>query len=217
MQVAVVAAARKLATLCWRLVVTGQDYAFARPSLTDKELRALELLAGLPARPDQKGKAAAYSLKEVRQGGAPARAGARRAGRGRPPSTRGRLQPKPPAKQQPKRGVAAATGARRPGPQGAKLRGSASSPMTLLFAPGSTTPNAEPNDATTGGQRHRALETFIRAPQLGPVLAGQLVEGQQLGLCDLQQPSHLGCGGLQAVDDLGQSLAGLGQAGGLED
>jgi hypothetical protein len=67
MQVAVVAAARKLATLCWRLVVTGQDYAFARPSLTDKKLRALELRAGLPARPGQKGKAAAYSLKEVRR------------------------------------------------------------------------------------------------------------------------------------------------------
>jgi hypothetical protein len=111
MQVAVVAATRKLATLCWRLVVTGQDYAFARPSLTDKKLRALELRAGPPARPGQKGKAAAYSLKEVRQGGAPARAGARRAGRGRPPSTRGRLAAEPPAKQQPKRGVAAATGA----------------------------------------------------------------------------------------------------------
>ena len=35
MQVAVVATARKLATLCWHLVTTGQDYAFARPSLTD--------------------------------------------------------------------------------------------------------------------------------------------------------------------------------------
>jgi hypothetical protein len=53
--------------------------------------------------------------------------------------------------------------------------------------------------------------------QLGPVLAGQLVERQQLGLGGLQQPSHLWCGGLQAVDDLGQPLAGLGEAGGLED
>jgi transposase len=67
MQVAVVATARKLATLCWHLVVKSEDYAFARPSLTVKKLRALELRAGLPARRGQKGSAAAYSLKEVRR------------------------------------------------------------------------------------------------------------------------------------------------------
>jgi hypothetical protein len=44
-----------------------EDYAFARPSPTDKKLRALELRAGLPSRRGQKGKAAAYSLKEVRR------------------------------------------------------------------------------------------------------------------------------------------------------
>ena len=67
MQVAVVATARKLATLCWHLVVGEQDYAFQRPSLTDKKLRALELRAGMPPRRGQKGTAAAYSLKEVRR------------------------------------------------------------------------------------------------------------------------------------------------------
>jgi transposase len=67
MQVAVVATARKLATLCWHLVMSEQDYAFARPSLTDKKLRALELRAGLPPRRGRKGTAAAYSLKEVRR------------------------------------------------------------------------------------------------------------------------------------------------------
>jgi transposase len=67
MQVAVVATARKLAVLCWHLVVKGEDYAFQRPSLTEKKLRALELRAGLPSRRGQKGKAAAYSLKEVRR------------------------------------------------------------------------------------------------------------------------------------------------------
>jgi transposase len=36
MQVAVVATARKLATLCWHLVVNEQDYAFARP-LADRQ------------------------------------------------------------------------------------------------------------------------------------------------------------------------------------
>ena len=67
MQIAVVATARKLAVLCWHLVTRGEDYAFQRPSLTEKKLRALELRAGMPARRGQKGKAAAYSLKEVRR------------------------------------------------------------------------------------------------------------------------------------------------------
>jgi transposase len=67
MQIAVVATARKLAVLCWHLVIKREDYAFARPSLTDKKLRALELRAGMQPRRGQKGKAAAYSLKEVRR------------------------------------------------------------------------------------------------------------------------------------------------------
>jgi transposase len=108
MQVAVVATARKLATLCWHLVVGEQDYAFARPSLTDKKLRALELRAGMPPRRGQKGTAAAYSLKEVRR-------------RERALTEQAELayrqlvagwQPKP-VKQPPSRGVAATTGARR--------------------------------------------------------------------------------------------------------
>jgi hypothetical protein len=66
-QVAVVATARKLAVLCWHLVTPGEDYAFQRPSLTEKKLRALELRAGMPSRRGQKGKAAAYSLKELRR------------------------------------------------------------------------------------------------------------------------------------------------------
>src|SRR6185437_8308398 len=67
MQIAVVATARKLAVLCWTMIERGEDYAFARPSLTDKKLRALELRAGMPSRRGQKGNAAAYSLKEVRR------------------------------------------------------------------------------------------------------------------------------------------------------
>ena len=66
MQIAVVATARKLACLCWQLIAKDQDYAFARPSLTAQKLRALELRAGMPSRRGQKGKAAGYSLKEVR-------------------------------------------------------------------------------------------------------------------------------------------------------
>jgi transposase len=116
MQVAVVATARKLATLCWHLVTTGEDYAFARPSLTDKKLRSLELRAGLPARRGQKGNAAAYSLKEVRRR---ERALAEQAELAYRQLVAG-WQPKPSAKQPPGRGVAATTGARRSSPQGGK-------------------------------------------------------------------------------------------------
>ena len=67
MQIAVVATARKLAVLCWHLVIKGEDYAFARPSLTEKKLRQLELRAGMPSHRGRKGKSSAYNLKEVRR------------------------------------------------------------------------------------------------------------------------------------------------------
>jgi transposase len=66
-QIAIVATARKLVCLCWTMIERGEDYAFARPSLTDKKLRALELRAGQPAQRGRKGTAAGYSLKEVRR------------------------------------------------------------------------------------------------------------------------------------------------------
>jgi transposase len=67
MQIAIVATARKLVCLCWTMIERGEDYAFMRPSLTEKKRRALELRAGLPSRQGRKGTAAAYSLKDVRQ------------------------------------------------------------------------------------------------------------------------------------------------------
>jgi hypothetical protein len=45
-QVAAVATARKLASLCWCLLTREQDYAFGQPSLTRKKTRRLELAAG---------------------------------------------------------------------------------------------------------------------------------------------------------------------------
>jgi transposase len=66
-QIAVVATARKLAVLCWHLIHTNSDYAFARPSLTAKKQRALELRARQLARRGHKGRAADYSLKDVRR------------------------------------------------------------------------------------------------------------------------------------------------------
>ena len=66
-QIAIVATARKLVCLCWTMIERGEDYAFARQSLTEKKLRALELRAGLPARRGKKGTASNYSLKDVRR------------------------------------------------------------------------------------------------------------------------------------------------------
>ena len=66
MQIAVVATARKLAVLCWHLIVNGEDYAYGRPSLLAQKLRALELRAGMPSRRGQRGSTHAYNLKEVR-------------------------------------------------------------------------------------------------------------------------------------------------------
>jgi transposase len=67
MQIAVVATARKLTCLCWTMIERGEDYTFARPSLTEKKLRALELRAGMPSHRGRKGTTGAYSLKAVRQ------------------------------------------------------------------------------------------------------------------------------------------------------
>ena len=86
-QIAIVATARKLACLCWTMIERGEDYAFARQSLTDKKLRALELRAGMPAHRGQKGTAAAL----LAQRSPPARARARRAGRARLSPTGRRL------------------------------------------------------------------------------------------------------------------------------
>jgi transposase len=69
MQIAIVATARKLAVLCWHLISKGEDYAYQRPSLTAKKLRALELRAGARSgrgRRGAAGAAGAYSLREVR-------------------------------------------------------------------------------------------------------------------------------------------------------
>ena len=47
--IAIVAVARKMAVLFWHLLVSGQDYAYAMPTVTAKKLRGVELKAGAPA------------------------------------------------------------------------------------------------------------------------------------------------------------------------
>jgi transposase len=53
-QIAIVAVARKLAVLFWHLLTREQDYAFQRPSLTRKKLRAIELRAGATRTPGRR-------------------------------------------------------------------------------------------------------------------------------------------------------------------
>jgi transposase len=65
-QVAIVATARKLTVLCWHLLIKGEDYAFAQPSLLAHKHRKLELRAGLPPANGRKGNASGHSLKAVR-------------------------------------------------------------------------------------------------------------------------------------------------------
>src|SRR3954471_1441932 len=63
MQVAVVATARKLTVLCWHLIIRGEDYAYAQPSLVAHKRRKLELRAGLPAHRGRPGKSSGYTLQ----------------------------------------------------------------------------------------------------------------------------------------------------------
>jgi transposase len=64
--VAAVATARKLAVVIWHLLVKGESYVWARPSLHAKKLRDLELKAGYTAACGQKGAAHAYNVKVLR-------------------------------------------------------------------------------------------------------------------------------------------------------
>ena len=137
MQIAVVATARKLAVLCWHVITEGEDYAFARPSLTAQKLRrsscgpACHPGAGRRARPPR------YSLKEVRARERELAEQAEQAYR--------QLVADWQAKGRRQEGVAAANGARLQRPtKGAKLRGR-HQPQILRFAPGSTTPTAQRN------------------------------------------------------------------------
>jgi transposase len=53
-QIAIVAAARKLACLFWCLLTREEDYAYGQPSLTRQKIRRLELAAGHPRRQGQR-------------------------------------------------------------------------------------------------------------------------------------------------------------------
>ena len=65
-QVAVVAVARKLATIAWRLLQTGQDYAYANPAQVRLKWRRIELLAGAPS---QQGRRTGAARQADQEGG----------------------------------------------------------------------------------------------------------------------------------------------------
>ena len=58
-QVAIVAVASKLATIAWRLLTSGEDYAYANPAQVRLKWRRIELAAGEPS---QKGRRTGVSL-----------------------------------------------------------------------------------------------------------------------------------------------------------
>lgn len=68
-QIAAVAVARKLASLCWHMLTKDEDYAWARPSLVAHKMRSMELQAGCPQKRqgNRRGPSYAYHVKELRQ------------------------------------------------------------------------------------------------------------------------------------------------------
>ena len=67
-QIAAVAVARKLATLCWHMLTKQADYLWARPSLVAHKRRAMELQAGRPQRKGSaRGPAYAYNVQALRR------------------------------------------------------------------------------------------------------------------------------------------------------
>jgi transposase len=63
--IATVAVARKLAVIAWHMLTRGEDYAFARPSLTREKLRRLELMTG--AEPQKGKRIGVFATKEQHQ------------------------------------------------------------------------------------------------------------------------------------------------------
>ena len=137
-QIAIVATARKLVCLCWTMIERGEDYAFARPSLTDKKLRALELRAGMPSRRGRKAtpRTARSRTSAGTSSNSTSRPNARIASRspiGERRGPRQRERPWPPAN---------GTRLKEPSARHAARQASVPEPR---FAPGSTTPTRKRN------------------------------------------------------------------------
>lgn len=62
--VATVAVARKLVVIAWHMLSKGEDYAFARPSLTREKIRRLELQIGAESRKGKRNPVRVYASRE---------------------------------------------------------------------------------------------------------------------------------------------------------
>ncbi len=62
--VATVAVARKLAVIAWHMLSRGEDYAFARPSLTREKIRKLELATGAERRNGKRNPVRVFASRE---------------------------------------------------------------------------------------------------------------------------------------------------------
>jgi hypothetical protein len=63
MQIAAVAAARKLAIIAWHVLSKDEDYDWVRPALTQRKIRALELQSGFKSeKGGRRGRACDYNL-----------------------------------------------------------------------------------------------------------------------------------------------------------
>ncbi|HEU5177763.1 MAG TPA: IS110 family transposase [Burkholderiales bacterium] len=62
--VATVAVARKLAVIAWHMLSHGEDYAFARPTLTREKLRRLELMLGAERHKGKRNPVRVFASKE---------------------------------------------------------------------------------------------------------------------------------------------------------
>ena len=65
--IATVAVARKLAVIAWHMLSRGEDYAFARPSLTREKLRRLELMLGAERRQGKRNPDRVFATREQPQ------------------------------------------------------------------------------------------------------------------------------------------------------
>jgi transposase len=63
-QVAIVAVARKLVVIAWHMLVRGEDYAFARPSLVREKLRRAELLVGAERQQGKRNPVRVFATRE---------------------------------------------------------------------------------------------------------------------------------------------------------
>jgi transposase len=165
-QVAVVAAARKLACLFWCMLTRGQDYAYGQPSLTKKKLRRLELAAGAPR---YQGGRSVWSTNDAM----------RQAERARPPS-RARL-PAHSRRLAIDKGASATPGraSSRPSKRQAARQGNSPKPCALARRrprPQRTIPHEVATD-----QAHLTFSLRESAGLGGDVRPGQLVPGLAAG------------------------------------